>query len=160
MKLLFDNYYASEDGRIYSGKRNKYLSTRKSNRGYLLVNLSINGKCKTFSVHSLIAKAYIPNPDNLPEINHIDGNKENNCVTNLEWCSASYNCTHALQEGLRVPTKGLDTKNGHFTDEDVRTIRGLYDSKQYSQYKLAEMYNVTRSAIQQIVERKTYKHVE
>lgn len=64
----------------------------------MLVNLSINGKCKTFSVHSLIAQAYIPNPDNLPEINHIDGNKENNCVTNLKWCSASYNCTRDLQK--------------------------------------------------------------
>ena len=160
MKPLFDNYYATEDGMIYSGKSNKYLSTRKSKRGYLLVNLSINGKCKTFSVHSLIAKAYIPNPDNLPEINHIDGNKENNHINNLEWCAPSYNCIHALRENLRIPAKGIDTKNGCFTDEDIITIRELYDSKQYSQYKLAEIYGVTRSAIQQIVERKTYKHVE
>lgn len=160
MKPLFNDYYATEDGKIYSGKSNKYLSTRKSKRGYALVNLSIDGKCKTFSVHSLIAKAYIPNPDNLPEINHKDGNKENNNVSNLEWCTSSQNSVHALREGLMVPAKGLATKNGRFTDEDIITIRNLYNSKQYSQYKIAEMYNVTRSAIQQIIERKTYKHVE
>lgn len=160
MKPLFNDYYATEDGKIYSGKSNKYLSTRKSKRGYLLVNLSIDGKCKTFSVHSLIAKAYIPNPDNLPEINHKDGNKENNTVSNLEWCTSSQNSVHALREGLMVPAKGLATKNGRFTDEDIITIRNLYKSKQYSQYRIAEMYNVTRSTIQQIIEKKTYKHVE
>lgn len=73
MIRIFDNYYATEDGRIYSGKRNKYLATRRSNRGYLLVNLSIDGERRTFSVHTLIAKAYIPNPNNLPQVNHIDG---------------------------------------------------------------------------------------
>lgn len=159
MIRIFDNYYATEDGRIYSGKRNKYLATRRSNRGYLLVNLSIDGERRTFSVHTLIAKAYIPNPNNLPQVNHIDGNKENNSVDNLEWCTASENCVHALSEELRIPAKGKSTSNGRFEDEDIIMIRELYSSKQKTQYELAKMYGVTRSAIQQILNRTTYKHV-
>ena len=61
-------------------------------RGYLFVHLTNGkGKLKNEKIHRLVAKAFIPNPDNLPEVNHIDENKYNNCVDNLEWCSVKYN---------------------------------------------------------------------
>lgn len=159
LKLIRDNYWATEDGRIYSTKRNKYLQQRVGPRGYMMVNLSIDGKCKTFTVHRLIATAWIPNPDNKEQINHIDGDKTNNSVNNLEWCTSSQNVIHAFDTGLRIPTKGLATKNGRFTDEDVAEVRRLYNEEHLSQYKIASIYNVTRSAIQQILNNSTYKGV-
>lgn len=72
-------------------------------RGYLVVDLyDENGKRKNFQVHRLVATAFIPNPQNLPYVNHKDENKLNNCVNNLEWCTASYNLTYG---------KGYHTRN-------------------------------------------------
>jgi hypothetical protein len=114
---------------------------------------------KTFTVHRLVATAWIPNPDNKEQINHIDGNKANNSIDNLEWCTSSQNIIHAFSTGLKIPAKGLATKNGRFNDEDIVEIRRLYDEEHLSQYKIASLYNVTRSAIQQIVNNSTYKGV-
>lgn len=159
LKLIRDNYWATKDGRIYSTKRNRYLKQRVGPRGYMMVNLSIDGKCKTFTMHRLIASTFIPNPDNKEQINHIDGNKTNNSIDNLEWCTASQNVTHAVNTGLYIPAKGLATKNGRFSNEDILEIRRLYTEEHLSQYKIASIYNVTRSAIQQIVNNSTYEGV-
>jgi len=85
-----EGYLIDNLGNIFSTKSNKYL-TKQIKRGYICVNLSINGKTVTKSIHRLLAKAFIPNPNNYPCVNHIDENKLNNSVTNLEWCSISYN---------------------------------------------------------------------
>ena len=83
--------------------KGKILTPRVSNTGYLRVHLSITRKTsKTISVHRLVAEAFIDNPFNLPEVNHIDGNKENNSVSNLEWCTGEYNRKHAklMKQGI------------------------------------------------------------
>lgn len=159
MKQIFGDYYGTEDGRIYSKKKNKFLSTRLNNRGYLLVNLSIDGKCKTFSVHRLIAKVFIDNPKNSTEINHKNGIKTDNNIQNLEWVSPTENHRHAVEHNLFIQARGKQTKHGHFSVDDIKKIRELYENNT-SQYKLANLFGVTRSAIQQIVQRKTYVYVE
>ena len=68
--------------------------------GYLSVKLSKDGKVHRFNVHKLVAQAFIPNPDNLPEINHKDENKLNNCVDNLEWCTSMYNANYGNRNNL------------------------------------------------------------
>lgn len=116
-------YQVSNFGRIkslekevnfYSGlykevKKRKYkeriISLRKANNGYISVSLCKDGIEKTFNVHRLVAKTFIQNPNNLPEVNHIDGNKENNCVDNLEWVTRSENMQHSLKTGLFKPKK-------------------------------------------------------
>lgn len=108
--------------------------------------------------HRLIANAFIPNPDNLPCINHIDGNKLNNQLSNLEWATYSDNTKHAFRMGLTHPAIGKNTKHGKFTEEDIKYIRML-NKQGKSQYQIASIYNVTRSTIQQILEGKTYHWV-
>lgn len=76
------------DGRIV---KEKTMKTTIANNNYKMVIFEINSVRKGFLVHRLVAQAFIPNPDNLPQINHKDENKLNNCVDNLEWCSAKYN---------------------------------------------------------------------
>lgn len=87
-------YAVTSCGRVWSYKNKKFLTPGVYNGGYLYVNLYKNGKYKSFLVHRLVAEAYIPNPDNLPQINHRDENKTNNCLQNLEWCNAKYNANY------------------------------------------------------------------
>ena len=86
-------YQVSDKGRVKSLKRgnDKIMSLRRDKDGYLLVNLWNNHERKTFKVHRLVCQAYITNSHNLPQVNHKDENKDNNCVENLEWCDSKYN---------------------------------------------------------------------
>lgn len=84
-------YQVSNLGRVKSIRSNTILRPYDIGRGYLAVKLCKNGINKNHKLHRLVAEAFIPNPDNLPCVNHKDENKANNCVDNLEWCSYSYN---------------------------------------------------------------------
>lgn len=97
-------YQVSNHGNIKNLKTNRILKPTKQNTGYMFVTLSKpqQGR-KTVSVHRLVATAFIPNPNNFPQVNHTDGNKENNHCSNLEWCDQSTNIRHALENGL-IPT--------------------------------------------------------
>lgn len=86
-------------GRFKEGKI-KLISD--NGNGYCVVNLKVDGEQKSRSVHRLVAQAFIPNPNNLPEINHIDGNKKNNTISNLEWCDRSDNLRHAIKHKLHT----------------------------------------------------------
>ena len=83
--------------RVGTIKTIRELKQHKNRYGYMYVTLHKGGKAKRYSVHQLIAKAFIPNPDNLPQVNHKDGNKENNTISNLEWVSASENKLHSYR---------------------------------------------------------------
>ena len=90
-------YLITSDGKIINKTTNKEKKTFISNNGYKRVTLWFNGKQKKMSVHRLVAMAFIPNPDNLPQVNHIDGNKQNNSVENLEWCNQRHNTKEAYK---------------------------------------------------------------
>ncbi len=96
----FSNYTVDENGIVKNTIRGRILSQRVY-RGYKCVALSKNGKQKIKKVHRLVAEAFIPNPDNLPCINHIDENKLNNSVSNLEWCDYLYNNTYGVNAPLK-----------------------------------------------------------
>lgn len=100
-------YQVSNMGRVKSVRKNIILREGIS-RGYSVLNLSKNGKPLTKKVHRLVANAFIPNPDNLPQVNHKDENKANNCVENLEWCDCKYN----LNYGTGNKKRGLSNTNG------------------------------------------------
>lgn len=101
----FEGLYAiTEDGQVWSYKRKIFLKPSKQKGGYLKVILYLDGKTYTKQVHRLVAETYIPNPENKPQVNHIDGNKENNSVNNLEWATVAENIRHAVDNNLKGNT--------------------------------------------------------
>ena len=89
-------YAITRDGRVWSYKSNKFLKPELV-RGYYYVSLYKEGKGKNFRIHRLVAEAFIPNPEGLPQVNHKDECKINNCVSNLEWCDAKYNANYGTR---------------------------------------------------------------
>lgn len=91
--------------------------------GYVYVHLSIGGRAKHVQVHRLVAMAFIPNPNNLPQVNHKDGNKTNNSVDNLEWCTAGENERHAYRIGLKKPNMSQLGKVGESSARGIAIIQ-------------------------------------
>lgn len=91
----YENYEVTTTGEVINTKTGRVLKPGKGRNGYLLVVLCKNGKMKTFRIHRLVAEAFIPNPNNLPQVNHKDEDKTNNHVENLEWCTCEYNVQYS-----------------------------------------------------------------
>jgi hypothetical protein len=101
----FENYAISNFGRVKNVKNEKILKQYKNSYGYMQLQLSKNGKVRTFRVHKLVAMGFIENTYGKPYINHIDGNKTNNIVYNLEWCTSKENDNHARNMKLKDQNK-------------------------------------------------------
>ena len=97
----YEDYAVTENGEVYSYKRNRYLKVRFDAQGYADVCLTKEGKSKWFRVHRLVAAAYVPNPNNYPLVNHKDENPSNNHFSNLEWCTKSYNINYGTANDRR-----------------------------------------------------------
>ncbi len=94
----YPNYLINKEGLVYSKKADKLKSTNKGKQGYLhLAMVNESGESKNFDLHRLVALTFIPNPNNLPQVNHKDENKINNNVNNLEWCTASQNINYGTR---------------------------------------------------------------
>lgn len=95
-------YAATADGRIYSYRAKRFMKICNGNKGYKQVCIQVGHKAHMRYVHRLVATAWIPNPDNLPEVNHIDEDKGNNDISNLEWCTKNYNLGRRTKAGRSV----------------------------------------------------------
>ena len=112
----------------YSIRKGRFCTpTNNNSKRYWRVGVQINNRQKHLAIHRLVAKAFIPNPDNLPQINHIDGDKNNNKVSNLEWCNNGYNQSHAWKNNLKDVTKMSEHSSlRKLTVEQVRFIKEEY----------------------------------
>lgn len=151
-------YFVSNEGRIKSNKHSKILSPNKSrNQRYCRVKLYNKGYFKRFPVHRLVMIAFIGNVPKGKQINHIDGNKYNNNLCNLEYCTPKENCIHSFKNGLQKPVMGINHGQSVLTEIDVINIRKYYN--EFSLTQLSEIYNVTPENISLIIRRKRWKHI-
>lgn len=152
-------YAISNKGRVYSKRRNKFLTPCINSSDYKKVNLND----KNLYVHRLVATAFCPNPASLQEVNHIDGNKWNNNYTNLEWVSKSENALHAFTMGLRKIDGYTRYKVSHsnrlFGDKEIEDIHNKYNDGM-SMQEIADRYKCYSSTISDILTGKTYKEIE
>ena len=139
-----DQYEVSSDGHIRNSKTKRILREFIGNDGYL--RTQFDGKTRL--IHRVVAETFLENPNNLPEVNHIDGNKQNNSVYNLEWCNRNYNLKHAYSVGLRS-AKGTNNSRCKLSEDNVYYIKKHYipRDKEYSAKKLAEKFGVASQTI-------------
>lgn len=135
------------------------MKTRnRAGTDYQIINLSkLDGSKRTFRVHRLVMMAFNPveNMDEL-EVNHIDGNKKNNKLENLEWCTASENQIHAFKTGLNKSRRGEESNFSKLTNDDVKKVFELRE-KGLLQREIAEIVGCTKSNISCILKGKSWK---
>lgn len=118
------------------------------NAGYYSVKLCRDGACKGFKVHRLLAIAFLPNPNNYPVINHIDGNKLNNSLDNLEWCTISHNMQHAYDTGLKKPSRFISDEQIDWSNK----LKVIYlKLKKGDQKAIAQSIGLNLKTVSQII---------
>lgn len=154
----------TEDGQIWSKRSNRFLKLHLMN-GYLAHATKIGGRSGSnvvLKAHRLVAKAYIPNPDNKPFVNHKDGNKQNNHISNLEWCTAKENSQHAYSLGLSKGVTGTENSSSKLSEEEVLFIRANYKpyDKEFGARGLGRKFGVAHSVVSKIINNKSYKNTK
>ena len=151
---MIGEYEITRDGRIISHKKvtPKELKPYLDRDGYKRVTLILNGKSKHYSVHRLVATTYLINEGNKPEVNHIDGNKLNNDLSNLEWVTRSEN-TKKAYDNKQLVALGKPK----LTPELVKEIRE--NKENLNREQLARKYNVSCGCIQHIRRGRTWKNI-
>jgi hypothetical protein len=151
-------YQVSNYGRVKSLKKGALIMKPQTSKdGYKKINLRRDNKTFSFKTHRLVAKAFILNPDNLPEVNHIDGNKINNHVSNLEWITHAKNMIHAAENKLAKGANGIKNYGAKLTDSqvlEIRTLKGTMYPKE-----ICAIYGIKQSTICKILQGKLWKHL-
>ena len=157
---IHEHYAVSDDGSVWSYKTDKWLKPATTSKGYACVRL--NGK--TQSVHRLVAKAYCDKPEGCDQVNHINGDKQDNRAENLEWVTMSQNHKHAFATGLRKPSdvqreavRQQGFKNRRFTMDEVRYMRRMFNEFDFTQTAIAKVFKASQQTINYIVNNKTYQ---
>lgn len=160
MKRFRDTeYFVSENGDVFRNERQ--LKPSKDTAGYLGVQISKNGIVKRFMIHRMVGECYLENENNLPEINHEDGNKLNNNYKNLKWSTSGNNKKHAYENNLMIAPKGEKSKVSKLKNDDVIYIKKNYKfrDKKYNMSTLSKMFSVSTSTIKDIINNKTWTHI-
>lgn len=149
VKLYEGCFLVSTEGEIFSLRTNKILRCGISKNGYAVLSSRLdgrNGKAICLKIHRLVAEAFIPNPENKPYVNHIDGNKTNNFVENLEWVTAKENVQHGIKLGLFDASHAVT-----YSDEFIISIHKQlipYD-RNFGERALCRKYNISRDTFRE-----------
>lgn len=135
----YNNYLAHKSGNIYSKKTNRFMRPMLNQSGYQYVILQENNTKKKELVHRLIAKSFLNNPYNKFQVNHIDGNKINNNISNLEWCTQSENTIHAFKNGLMKVSKSSIDNIREMGKLSAKKVINITTGKIYSSAKEASI---------------------
>lgn len=149
------DYIVSSDGKVYSASNygasyyHKEISQRLNSDGYLQITVGKTNNRSQYRVHRIVAEAFIPNPDNLPEVNHKDYNRTNNCVENLEWCTHAGNIAHSAGTGHYSrfgednPNYGNDTlKRKYSEDKELSRIKNGRNGVQNGRCKKVKLIDM------------------
>lgn len=151
-------YKISNYGDIKSVRRGLVLTPVMISGGYYQVTLYNKGRRKNYRIHRIVAEHFIPNVDNKPEVNHIDGDKSNDSVPNLEWVSSRENIIHAFDTGLRV-SHGEHNNFHKLSNTDVLEVYDLAHSGLFKQSEIGAMYNVHKDTVSAIKRKKNWRHL-
>lgn len=142
----FDNYQISNLGRIYSKKKRTCLKVKKlGNSGYYQVRLSKDGKYIYKNLHRILAETFIPNPNNYRTVNHINGNKLDNRISNLEWADDCTQQHQACLLGLKPTTQHI------LTEEEILDVYKRHFENNESIYSIAKLYNTRQQQITKLI---------
>lgn len=155
MRYKETKYLVTEDGKIWSEHTKRFLKPC-NNAGYQNISLGGGPKCKRF-IHRMVAEVYIPNPNNYDVVNHINNDKTDNRVENLEWCTQKMNIHHSINQGRT--RKGSDHVNSKITEVDANEIRRLYSLGGISQQKLGDIYDLCQGTVWEIIHKRTWKDI-
>jgi hypothetical protein len=151
-------YFVTSDGKII-GRSNKSIHQRTDRKGYKRVRLCNNNIHRFVFVHRLVALAFIPNPENKPQINHKNGVKDDNSVENLEWCTASENILDAFKRGrIGATAKGENAPGHKLKAIEIPVIRELLTEGKTLR-ELGCMFGVSPNTIYSVKSRKNWKHI-
>lgn len=157
----------SVERKVRSNQRNNHFFAVKQrfllpdiSAAYYRVTLSKDGKTKRFSVHRLVCEAFLENPENKPFVNHKDGDKLNNTLSNLEWVTQSENCIHALETGLAKPVKGERHGMAKYSEETVNEIRMLYETTSMTHQSIADKFGIDRRYITELINGKIWTELK
>lgn len=152
----FSHYRIYNNGKIYSEFINKFITPTEDSNGYLQNTIVDDfGNRKTIKNHRLVAIAFLPNPNNYPDVNHKDFNRKNNHVTNLEWCTEEYN-THYTRDYNLEHNSSSYKKLSPLIEEQVLLIPTLLNYG-FSVKLIAKLYNVGHITIRNIITKKTWR---
>ena len=150
-------YEISNDGHARRTKTGRILANIVGENGYVRVHLCSNGQRRKILMHRLVAIHFVPNPENKPEVNHEDGNKQNNYYKNLTWSTGLENKRHARENNLTC--KGERNVKNKLTSEQVNELRKLYEYRTLTQKQLGEKYGIGQSTISAIIRKKLWNHI-
>jgi len=154
----FEDYKITKSGEVISQKTGKEIKSRRNEFGYYTVFIRNSaGEYKTMKVHRLVAMAYLSNPEGLPEVNHIDGDKGNNNHHNLEWVSSKRNKEHAWENGL-YSHKCENHYGTDLTENDVRKVCELLVDG-YRNSDVSSMTGVSRHTVTNIKNKRVWKDI-
>lgn len=156
---IITDYMINTDGDVYSKLSGKYLNQEISKSGYHRVVLYVDKTPIKKSVHRLVATAFIPNPGNLPQVNHKDGNKSNNSVTNLEWITPSDNELHAYRLGLKVSKYGDESHYAKYDRKDVIEACKMMELGKYTLRDISDATKIHQAMLYLIFKRRSWVNV-